>query len=108
MTSHVSISFPKAALGTRLTVETPTGGTERIEIPAGTQTGTHFRLRGKGLKRLDGYGTGDLYGITDLKTPSKLSRRERELYRALLDETPEPSAEPKGQSIFEKIKKLFA
>jgi molecular chaperone DnaJ len=75
------ISFPQASLGAKIQVPT-LDGKAKLKIPAGTQTGTVFRLRGKGVPRLHGWGRGDqLIGVV-VQTPTKLTRRQK----ALLDE----------------------
>jgi molecular chaperone DnaJ len=76
------LSFPQAALGDQ--VEVPTiDGTEKLTIPAGTQTGKMFRLRDKGVPRLRSMGRGDQYVSVSVRTPGSLSARERELYEEL-------------------------
>ncbi|MFN7975450.1 MAG: molecular chaperone DnaJ [Acidobacteriota bacterium] len=117
----VPISFPQAALGTTLVVPTTMGGEEKVSVPAGTQHGTTFRLRNKGLTRMDGYGHGDQYVVVEVRTPTDLSAHERELYQKLLEGAGGPIVEPKGtaaasgsgsapaagKSIFEKVKSIF-
>ncbi|MDB5056774.1 MAG: dnaJ [Chloroflexi bacterium] len=79
---ELPLSFPSAALG--IQVDVPTiDGTEKLTIPAGTQTGKMFRLRDKGIPRLRSMGRGDQYVTVKLRTPSTLSSRERELYEEL-------------------------
>lgn len=106
--SVAPLTFPQAVLGTTLRVKTVEGGEETVTVPAGTQHGTSFRLRGKGLPRLDGYGHGDHYVRVELRTPGDLSSEERELYRRLaaLREGSGGAAAP-ARSIFEKVKSIF-
>jgi molecular chaperone DnaJ len=73
---HVSIS--QAALGARISVPTPDGD-EQIEVKAGTQPGTEIRLRGRGVPHLRRPGRGDLHVLVDVRVPSRLSTRQREL-----------------------------
>ncbi len=77
----LSLSFAQAALG--LTAEIPllSGGTEKLKIPAGTQSGEVFRLKGCGLKDLQRHRTGDLFVKVDVRTPGDLTREEKELLR---------------------------
>lgn len=77
---EVPISFAQATLGTELEVPTLTGKA-RLKIPEGTQTGTSFRLRGKGIPRLRGYGQGDQHVKVVVKIPKKLSNKQKELLR---------------------------
>jgi len=99
---HLHISFPQAVLGD--TVEVPTlSGKARLTVPAGTQSGKVFRMRNKGLKHLNGYGSGDQLIISQIYTPEKLSNEERKLVEKLAEsENVKPSANGKG--FFEKVK----
>jgi molecular chaperone DnaJ len=76
------ISFTQAALGTDLEVPT-LGGRARIKVPAGTQTGTVFRLKGKGMPRPQGIGSGNLNVKVKVKTPSSLTGRQKQLLESL-------------------------
>lgn len=98
------ISITQAALGSE--VEVPTlNGRAKLRIPAGTQTGSVFRLRGKGLPRLQGLGSGDLHVKVKIKTPSALTERQRQLLEALAAELGEkrPVQSDKEKSIIDKI-----
>lgn len=76
------LTFPQAAIGT--TVEVPTfGETVPLKIPAGTQSGAPFTLKGHGLPRLQSRGTGDLHVITKVVTPTHLTEEQRQLYELL-------------------------
>jgi DnaJ-class molecular chaperone len=76
------ITFSQAALGTAVDIETVEGPV-KIRIPAGTQSGTQIRLRGKGIKRVSGHGQGDHYVIVRIKVPTKLSRHQKDLLEEL-------------------------
>ncbi len=79
---ELPISFPQAALGDE--VEVPTlNGRVKLKIPQGTQTGTVFRMRGKGIKRLNGRGTGDQQVKIKVKIPEKMSQEEKILIERL-------------------------
>jgi molecular chaperone DnaJ len=82
---EATITFPQAALGTKIQVPT-LDGEARLTIPAGTQTGTLFRLRGKGIPHLHGWGKGDLHVRIVIKTPAKLTRRQKKLLAELAQE----------------------
>ncbi|MBV9128352.1 MAG: DnaJ domain-containing protein [Verrucomicrobia bacterium] len=75
----------QAALGTEATIPTLEGGSARLKIPAGSQPGQKFRLRGKGLPGSGGAkaARGDLYVELEVRTPKSLSSRERELWEEL-------------------------
>ena len=102
---EVPVSFARAALGSE--IEVPTlDGRAAIKIPAGTQSGTTFRVKGKGVKNLQGYGHGDLHVRIQVEVPSRLSPAQKEKlqeFAALCDgrET------PMSQSFLEKAKKFF-
>jgi molecular chaperone DnaJ len=102
------ISFVDAAIGT--SVEVPSvGGKVRIKIDPGTQSGKILRLRGKGLKDLNGYGTGDQLIYVNVWTPKKLTAEERTKLESLRDSPnfqPHPDANEKG--FFERMKEYFA
>lgn len=77
---ELPVSFTQAALGTE--IEVPTlDGKARLKIPEGTQTGTMFRLRGKGIPHLRGYGSGDQHVRVVVKVPKKLSSKQKDLLR---------------------------
>ncbi|MBE6108079.1 MAG: molecular chaperone DnaJ [Erysipelotrichaceae bacterium] len=97
----VPISNVDAALGCTIDVPTVYGEVE-LTIPAGTQTGTQFRIRGKGVKDLRNSEPGDQYVEISVEIPKKLSREERELYMKLRDLN-----RKEGKSVFEKFKDAF-
>ncbi len=72
------ISFAQAALGAKIDIPTLQGTTE-VSVPTGTQSGEIIKLRGKGIKRLNGNGHGDLVIRVLVETPSKLSAKQRTL-----------------------------
>ncbi|NLC51421.1 MAG: molecular chaperone DnaJ [Firmicutes bacterium] len=77
---EVGISFAKAALGGEIKIPTLDGGAT-LRIPEGTQTGTVFRLKGKGMPRLRGFGRGDLRVKVNLEVPRRLNTRQRKALR---------------------------
>lgn len=80
--SQIQISFSQAALGAKVPVKTIDGGVD-LKIPAGTQSGKIFILRGKGVPRFQHYGRGDQLVEVIVKTPDKLSKRQKELLEEL-------------------------
>jgi molecular chaperone DnaJ len=82
--SDARISFSQAALGDKIEVET-VNGEVTLKIPAGTQSGEIFRLKGKGIKHLGHYGYGDQYVKIQVVTPKNLTREQRELLEKLKD-----------------------
>ena len=77
---EMPISFVQAALGATLTVPTLDGAV-KYDIPEGTQSGTRFRLRGKGIPFIRGKGRGDQYVTVTVEVPKNLSSRQKELLR---------------------------
>ncbi|MFH0929634.1 MAG: molecular chaperone DnaJ [Candidatus Moraniibacteriota bacterium] len=80
--SEAKISFSQAALGDKIEVET-IGGEVRLKIPAGTQSGEVFRLKGHGVKHLSRFGHGDQYVKIQVTTPANLTREEKEIFEKL-------------------------
>ena len=87
----VPVSFVEAALGAEIEVPRPGGGTVRLRIPAGTQHGKQFKVRGAGAPRTrkSGPERGNLIVRVGVVVPKKLKRREREILEALADERDE-------------------
>jgi len=102
---ELPVSFPQAALGTEIEVPTLEGKL-KMKVPAGTQSGNVFRLRGKGVADLHGGGRGDQLVRVQVETPRKLSAKQRELLEefARLDGE---DVHPMSKSFFEKVKELF-
>jgi molecular chaperone DnaJ len=100
------ISFPQAALGTELEIET-LYGRETIKIPEGTQSGKEFKLRDKGVPHLNERGRGDLIVEVRVKTPAKLSKVQRDLLKQL-EETMGVENTPASRGIFGKVKDMFS
>ena len=80
------VSFPDVALGTTVKVKTIDGDYAHLRIPPGTQNGSVFRIKGKGMPRLRGYGYGDLFVKVEVEVPKKLSRRAKKLLQELREE----------------------
>ena len=97
----VPISVMDATLGCSIDVPTVYGDVE-LTIPAGTQPGQKFRMRGKGVKDIRGNSYGDQYVVVDVKIPTSLNREEKQLF-ARLKEIETGSK----KSVFEKFKKSF-
>lgn len=101
---EVPISFVDAALGGELKVPT-LDGRVNLKIPAETQTGKQFRLRGKGVdvSQVRGGGTGDLYCRVNVETPVKLSGKQKELLREFAQQTSEKQR-PQQAGWFDRVK----
>jgi molecular chaperone DnaJ len=99
----VPITFAQAALGADVMVKT-LDGEEKLKIPVGTQTGTVFRLRGKGMPALGGRGKGDLFVSVTVMTPTSLTREQRKLLEQLA-EVENKDLEDKG--LVDKVRDIF-
>ncbi|SEM49682.1 molecular chaperone DnaJ [Ligilactobacillus sp. WC1T17] len=97
------ISFVQAALGDEIEVKT-VHGPVKMKIPAGTQTGTTFRLKGKGAPRLRGAGNGDEQVTVNIVTPKNLNEKQRLALKAFAEASGKKIS---GSSFFEKLKKQF-
>lgn len=75
----IPITFTQATLGAELNIPMVDGSTEKFKIPEGTQTGTRFRIRGKGFKSINRNYEGDFVFTVEVQTPKKLSKEQREL-----------------------------
>jgi molecular chaperone DnaJ len=104
---ELPVTFPQAALGASLAVPT-VEGSEAVEVPAGTQSGTEIRLRGRGVPRLRGAGRGDLHVIVTVVVPPKPSKAERDLLKQL-GEVSGPAVLPKGgPGLIDRLRDLFS
>lgn len=106
--TEVPISFVDAALGGELDVPT-LDGRVKLKIPAETQTGKMFRLRGKGVTPVRGGSPGDLLCRVIIETPVNLNKRQKEILREFQDslEKEDHRQSPRKQSWFEGVKKFF-
>ena len=106
MRPTVPISIAQAALGT--TIELPTlDGDEELLVPAGTQPGHEFVLRGRGVPRLQGRGRGDLRARLVVEVPRKLAEDEADLLRQLAEKRGE-RINPPEKGLFSRIKSAFS
>ena len=98
------ISFPQAVFGDTVEVET-LDGTVEMDVPAGTQSGEVFRLRNKGMPRLQRRGHGDLYVEVRIVTPENLNEEQRESLETFAEAGGEDIDVEQG--FFEKLKQSF-
>ncbi|KAA0560556.1 molecular chaperone DnaJ [Bacillus sp. CH30_1T] len=102
---EMPVTFAQAALGDE--IEVPTlHGKVKLKVPAGTQTSTRFRLKGKGVPNVRGYGTGDQHVQVKVVTPSKLTDKQKQLLREFADISGQIPDE-QHESFFDKVKKAF-
>ncbi len=102
---HEPITFSQAVLGAEITVPT-VDGKVAYRIPEGTQSGTKFRLRGKGIQYLNGRGRGDQYVVVDVEIPKKLTKAQRDALKTFEDSLREENYE-KRKGFFKNLKDRF-
>ncbi len=102
---EVPISFAQAVLGAEITVPTIDGNVT-YEIAEGTQTGTKFRLRGKGVKQINRDARGDQYVTVNVEVPKKLSKKQKELLKEF-DDSLDDKNNDGIKGFFNKIKDIF-
>ena len=109
---QVPLPFTTLALGGEIKVPV-IDGHETIKIAEGTQTGTVFRLRGKGMPDVSGRGRGDLLVVVQSVTPRKLTKDQKKLLEQLAATLPEQKVTPRSRDedddrgIFGKVKDIF-
>ena len=101
----VPITYSQAVLGDNVTVPSIDGKVE-YTVPEGTQSGTTFRLRGKGIQYLNGRGRGDMYVKCEVEIPKKLNKTQREALKKFEGTLKEENYE-KRKGFFKKLKDMF-
>jgi molecular chaperone DnaJ len=108
---ELPMPFPTLALGGEVRVPT-LNGREHLNVPAGTQPGARFKLRGKGMPNVSGRGHGDLHVIARVVVPKKLTKDQRQIIEELARTMPaDPAGADDGDSadkpFFERVKDIF-
>ena len=108
---ELPVTYPLLALGGELRVPTVKDEDE-VTVPAGTQPGARFKLRGKGMPSVSGRGRGDLYVIARVAVPKKLTRDQKHLLEELAKTMPQSALDPESgegseKPFFEKVKDIF-
>jgi molecular chaperone DnaJ len=105
---RVPLRMPQAALGGEIEVPVIDGTRAKVKIPAGTQTGEQFRLRGKGFSVLRSAARGDMIIQVVVETPQHLTRRQRELLEEFETESKgHDKGSPEHEGFFAKVKEFF-
>ena len=104
---RVPLELVTAALGGAIEVPTIEGSRARLSIPAGTQSGRQFRLRGKGMSVLRSPSRGDMYVEATVETPVNLSDRQKELLEEFRDSGGSEKTSPQSHGFFDKVKELW-
>ena len=102
---QVLISFAQAALGTAIKIPTLEED-EILKIPAGTQTGEFFKIKGKGIKNLDRHGKGDLFVEVIIRIPVDLTKEQKDLLKKFSESRGEDLGKAE-RKIFKKVKNFF-
>jgi len=102
----VPISVVQAALGTEISVPT-LEGEQTLRIPEGTQSGANFKIRAKGVPELNGRGRGDLVVQVKVQTPTKLTKRQRELLEEL-QQSLAIENKPLNRTLLGKVREMFS
>lgn len=104
----IPITFTEAALGAEIKVPT-LDGVESFNLDEGTQTGTQFKLKGKGVPSLRGIGKGDLYFTVNIKVPTKLTEQQKKILLEFSNESGEEYKQGTEQKkgFFDKVKDAF-
>ena len=109
---EIPVNFPTAALGGEITIPT-LEGEESFKIPEGTQPGSTFRLRGRGMPDVTGRGRGDLLIALKVITPKKLNREQKKLLEQLAATLPKETFTPTERDdqdergLFNRVKDIF-
>jgi molecular chaperone DnaJ len=104
---RVPIPFTTAALGGAIEVPTVEGSRTRVSVPAGTQSGHRFRLKGKGMTVLRSPLRGDMYVHAIVETPVNLTKRQQELLREFEKEGENRKTNPESEGFFARVKEFF-
>jgi molecular chaperone DnaJ len=105
---EMPVNVAQAALGATLDVPTLDGGTTRLSIPEGTQSGASFRVRNQGVHNLGGRGRGDLHVSIRVVTPTRLTGEQRKLVEQLGRVLPVPEVSEKDRSILDRMKDILS
>lgn len=103
LSCEISVSFAQAALGVEVEIPTLDGEGERVKIPAGTQPGEVFRVKGRGIRDLRSQRKGDLYVKVGVKTPENLTKEQKALLRRFAELRGE-SLEKPDRSLLDRMK----
>ncbi len=109
---EISVNYPTLAMGGELRIPT-LEGEERFPVPEGTQSGTTFNLRGRGMPDVSGRGRGNLMVTVRVVTPKKLTREQKKLLEQLADSLPKEQFKPTplvhqdDKGLFDRVKDIF-
>ena len=96
-----------ATLGGAIEVPAIDGSRAKVTVPAGSQTGQNFRLKGKGMRVLRSDARGDMFIEVTLETPVNLTKRQKELLREFESESKGRKTSPVSEGFFAKVKEFW-
>jgi molecular chaperone DnaJ len=108
---EIAVNFPTLVLGGEIRIPTLEGD-ETFSLPDGTESGTSFRIRGRGMPDVSGRGRGDLIVTVKVMTPKKLTREQKKLLEQLAGTLPKEKFEPtpvaaEDKGLFGRVKDIF-
>lgn len=112
---EIPVNFTTVTLGGDIQVPT-LDGSDKVNVPEGTQTGATLRLKGKGMPDVNGRGRGDLFATIQVRTPRKLTREQKKLIEELAKALPKDKFEPRPRgeddaqderNLFDRVKNMF-
>ena len=104
---QVPIPMTRASLGGSIEVPVIDGGRARVTLPAGTQTGQQFRLKGKGMSVMRSKARGDMYIQVAVETPVNLTKRQQELLKEFEEESEHKKHSPESHGFFARVKEFW-
>ncbi|MCE3005473.1 MAG: molecular chaperone DnaJ [Rickettsiales bacterium] len=104
---RVPVKMTTATLGGHIEIPTIDGGRVKVNVPAGTQAGHQFRLKGKGMSVLRSEARGDMYVEVQVETPVHLSKRQKELLAEFDAAGGKESTSPESEGFFTKVKEFW-
>ncbi len=104
---RVPVPMTTVALGGTIEVPTIDGKRMKVTVPAGTQTGQQFRLKGKGMTILRSPNRGDMFVEMLVETPVNLTKKQRDLLQQFAGDAPDDKTNPQSSSFFAKVKELW-
>ncbi len=103
----IPVSMVCATLGGKVEIPGIDGSKVEVDIPEGIQTGTRLKIRGQGMPMMDSHKRGDLFVIVKVETPTKLTKKQKELLEEFRDLKDSDSCQPETKTFLNKIKDLF-
>lgn len=104
---RVPVTIQTVALGGTIEVPTIDGKRIKVSVPAGTQTGQQFRLKGKGMSIMRSAQRGDMFVEVVVETPVNLTKKQKDLLSQFAGDAPDNKTNPQSSGFFDKVKELW-